>query len=565
MSQKQRKRKARQQAQSTAPRTPMAEPFAQAQTDLYTLPVLGITSGLIVLVAAIYAQVRSFEFVYLDDHLYVYENAFVLKGLSLGGIKWALTTNAAGNWHPLTWISHMIDVSLFGKDPGLHHVTSAVIHAINSALLFLLLCRLTGRTWLSAIVAALFAIHPLHVESVAWVSERKDVLSTFFWFVTIHLYVTYTRKPNAITYAGVIVGLALGLMSKPMVVTLPFALLLLDYWPLRRIHARKVASIKEWIPLIREKVPLFILVLISMIVTVKVQRGYGAVVRVTELSFGDRFANAITAYVSYLADLFWPAGLAAFYPFSRPSGLYVVVALLIVIGVSAVSLLHARKRPYILTGWAWFLGTLIPVIGIVQVGDQARADRYTYVPAVGIFIVITWLGAELAARSSLYRWASTALAAGALSVLTCLSIKQTEYWRNNMLLFSHAVDVTKNNYRAEALLGVAYSARERHEEAIKHYDKSLAIREANAEVHLNRGGSLYTLGRKAEALVEFEKAVRYKPDAAVNHYNYALLLNEAGRTREALSEAQIAARLNPSSAQFREAVDVIASNAKQAR
>jgi protein O-mannosyl-transferase len=556
LGQKQRRRKARRLESQPVVRSREAAPTREGPFILPPTQVIGLSLVLSLLVAIVYAQVRHFGFVYLDDPVYVAENSWVLKGLSLAGVKWSLTTQAAGNWHPLTWISHMIDVDAYGVKPGGHHVTSAVIHLANTVLLFLAFARMTSRVWESALVAALFAIHPLHVESVAWISERKDVLSALFWILTIHAYISYARHRSVARYLLVLLLFALGLMSKPMVVTLPFTLLLLDYWPLRRLASTSVNQVSAWLTLAKEKIPLFVLMVASMIVTMKVQAGYGAVVTLDHLRFTTRVANSIVAYVAYIRDMLWPSGLAAYYPFRPHSAAYIATSAVLLIAVTVFALMQSRRRPYLLFGWAWFIGTLIPAIGLVQVGDQARADRYTYVPAIGLFVIAVWWVSEVVPQGR-YRKFALAPAALVVGALTVVAVRQANYWRNNLSLFTRAVAVTDRNYRAEALLGVALSASEKHDEAIMHYRTSLSIWPGNAEVHSNLGASLFARGKIDEALNEFYEAVRYKPQAALYHYNLGVMLNEKGRVREGLEEVKAAVQLEPGNKQYQKALSII--------
>jgi protein O-mannosyl-transferase len=562
LGQKQRKRKSRREtaASQPVPKRPAAQTI---ETTPISTSALLVSVALAALIAIIYSQVRSFEFVYLDDPVYVVDNPWVRRGLSLEGLRWALTTDAAGNWHPLTWVSHMADIDLYGLKPGGHHVTSVILHIANSALAFAAIFRMTGGLWKSAAVAALFAIHPLHVESVAWVSERKDVLSTLFWMLTIHAYITYVKNRSFARYISVAVLFAFGLMSKPMLVTLPFSLLLLDIWPLRRIPPNNLTRISAWWPLVREKVPLFALTVFSMIVTVKVQRSYGAVVKLEQLALSGRVSNALVAYVDYLLDMFWPAGLAAFYPFRQHSEGEVAAALSVLIVVTVVVIIQGRQRPYLFVGWAWYIGTLIPAIGLIQVGDQARADRYTYVPAIGIFMLAVWGIAEIQSRWHFNKWMCAALGTAVIVACSVVTMRQVGYWRDNLSLFSRAVAVTERNYRAEALLGVAYSAKEQHAEAIKHYNASLAIWNGNAEVHSNLGASLYAQGKVDESLPEFSEAVRYKPTSPLFQYNYGVMLNEKGRVEEALEHVRIATELDPANKAFRDALELLKSKQKR--
>jgi hypothetical protein len=359
-------------------------------------------AALVVLTVVAYSGVRHLQFVPLDDQGYVYENPHVTAGLTAAGLRWALTTGDQANWHPLTWLSHMLDVQLFGVNAGYHHLTSLAIHTLNTLLLFFLLARTTAALGRSACVAAMFAVHPLHVESVAWIAERKDVLSTFFWLLTMGAYVWYARAPGRWRYAAVVAGLVLGLMSKPMLVTLPFVLLLLDVWPVGRFslaggqpgsrHAdARAARARTALALVREKIPLFILAACSIVITLLVQARGGAVRSIEILPIGVRVDNALTSYVMYLAKAVWPSGLAVFYPYNTSIHFGQWCGALAILAAITWLVIRARRsRPYLLVGWLWYLGTLVPVIGLVQVGTQSMADRYTYVPLIGVFVMGVW-------------------------------------------------------------------------------------------------------------------------------------------------------------------------------
>ena len=559
MGQKRRKKRV-----DAAQRLPVAQSprRVEALPRLTTPAVLLTCSLLIVLVLLVYAQVRGFQFVYLDDHVYVLENAHVLTGLSLENVSWAMTAQYAGNWHPLTWMSHMGDVEMYGSNAGGHHLTSALIHCANTVLLFTLWYRMTGGLGQSAALAAFFAIHPLHVESVAWVSERKDVLSTLFWIAALHFYVSYTRRKSIGWYLATVGAFAMGLMSKPMVVTLPFTLLLIDYWPLKRADPDSLGRWQTWRPLLLEKLPLFLLTLASMLLTFKAQRGEGAVVRLAEYPVSGRVMNAVSAYLDYARTLVWPQGLAGFYPFASRSPSYVAAALLFLVGFTVLAIKNARRRPYIAMGWLWYVVTLVPVIGLVQVGDQARADRYTYVPMIGLFAIMVAFAGELSMAPRIRKQLLVAGASIIIGVWSIISFRQVGYWRDNISLFTRIISVTDRNYRAEALLGVALAAKERHEEALKHYNASLAIWKGNAEVYTNMGASLVAVGKPEEALAAFAEAIRYKPAVALYHYNYGVMLDIRGRTKEALDEVRRAAEIDPSSDKYRNGVAVLTEKIK---
>ena len=375
-----------------------------------------------------YSAVGSFGFVNFDDPDYVYRNLQVAQGLTWSGVQWAFTTGHASNWHPLTWISHMLDVQVFGLHPGAHHVINLLLHLANTLLLFGVLQRSTGATGRSALVAALFAVHPLHVESVVWIAERKDVLSTLFFMLTLWAYVSYTHSPALRRYLAVFVLLALGLMAKPMLVTLPFVLLLLDLWPLKRVGVdawdRATAT-----RLVVEKIPLFALVAISSIVTFLVQREGGAVINLEGISLALRLSNALLSYIAYIGNMVWPSGLAILYPYPGSIPMWKsAAALALLLAASAAAIMAVRRRPYVTVGWFWYVGTLVPVIGIVQVGTQAMADRYTYIPLIGLFLLIAWGGYDLPGRESSRRVPLAAVCVMMVATLGVATWNQSRYW-----------------------------------------------------------------------------------------------------------------------------------------
>ena len=495
---------------------------------------------LIVLCLAVYAQTVKFELLLFDDNDYVTDNPHVRSGLNLKGLAWAFTTMHASNWHPLTWISHMLDCRLYGMRAGGHHLTSVLLHAGNSLLLFLVLGRMTGRLGRSAFVAAVFAVHPLHVESVAWVAERKDVLSTLFGLLAVWAYARYAEKSNATRLLLALSAFALSLLAKPMLVTLPLVFLLLDFWPLAR-------GGWDW-RLLREKTPFFVLALASTCVTYAAQQKGGAVSPLEALPLGVRLQNAVVTYAVYLIQVFWPKDLAFFYPHpghGQPPA-QVFGALLLLVSTTLLVLKALRGHPYMAVGWLWYLGTLVPVIGLVQVGGQARADRYMYFPMVGILVMVAWGVAELRFRHR--RIVLAALAALSVAGLTVLAWCQTRYWQNNRALFEHALAVTVNNPVAHLFLGITLMNEGRPEEAVAQIQKSLSIRPGYVFAHVNLGVVLERSGATDQAIVHFREALRLKPECKDCEYNLGVTLAKQNQLDEALEHYSRARRLNPESA-----------------
>lgn len=470
------------------------------------------------IVLAVYAQVSGFGFVDYDDGLYVLENPFVRRGLTPEGISWAFSSFSASNWHPLTWLSHMFDVTLFGSDPGRHHLVNVGFHILNVEFLFLALRRMTGSAWRSALVAMLFAVHPLHVESVAWIAERKNVLSTMFWFLTILAYHRYVRNPGTGRYLAVVCSFALGLLCKPMLVTLPFTLLLLDYWPLARFDRRDLFA------LVREKVPLFVLSGISSVVTVLAQSGGHSVMEFGNLSLGARISNAVVSCVAYIGNTLWPSSLAVFYPHPASVGSgnaawAVGGATLLVGALSYVSVRLRGRRPWLAVGWFWFLGTLAPVLGLVQAGAAGMADRYMYVPSIGLFLIVAW---ELPAVSSLRgfrRIAILGLGIASIAALSAVSMRQVGFWRNSVSLFSRAVAVTDRNWVALGNLGMAYHKQGMWSEAISAYRESLRIMPENAVTWNNLGMAYDRIGKFDQAIDAYRYSVAIRSDFLKAWYN----------------------------------------------
>ncbi|MBI3932699.1 MAG: tetratricopeptide repeat protein [Acidobacteria bacterium] len=494
----------------------------------------GLLLAAVLLVAAtiaVYAPVRGFEFVNYDDYHYVIENPRVATGLSARNLAWAWTAFHAGNWHPLTWISHQVDCALYALEPGGHHLTNLVLHAANAVLLLLALFALTGSVGRSAAVAALFALHPLNVESVAWVSERKNVLSTLFWIATMWAWAAYARQPSRRRYVLVAVLLALGLAAKPMVVTLPCVLLLLDVWPLGRWHWSRPDARGAALGLVREKLPLFGLVLLSSALTVAAQKGAGAVTSLTAVPLEARLTNALVAYVRYLEKMFWPDSLSAFYPHPGLSlgAAEVGGAALLLVALSFVAS-KARGAPYLLVGWLWYLGTMVPVIGLVQVGSQSMADRYAYVPLLGPFVALVWGLADLAAA----RRATPALAALGLAVLAALGVaahRQVGHWRSSLALFEHARAVTRDNYVAFTNLGLAYNKEKRWDDAIASFRRALRIQPRSAEAWGHMGLAFAKKGKTDEAIEALSKALAIYPDSLHAHNNLGVALRRRDPAR----------------------------------
>jgi tetratricopeptide (TPR) repeat protein len=495
-----------------------------------------------VAVAAVFSGALNCAFVDYDDGDYVFSNPAIQHGLTAHSARWALTTGAASNWHPLTWLSHELDVSLYGLHPAGHHLTSLLLHAANAVLLLLLLRRLTGALWRSAFVAALFALHPLRVESVVWVSERKDVLSGLFFLLTIAAWLRYAEEckmQNAkckMFYAGALVLFALGLMAKPMLVTLPFVLLLLDYWPLRR----QAGPVR----LLTEKIPFFILAAASSVVTYRVQQQGGAVSGA--LTLGGRLANAVISCVRYLGKTVWPVDLSVLYPHPGhwPAGQVAAAAIFLAL-VTALVVWRARPQPWLAVGWFWFLGMLAPAIGVVQVGLQSMADRYTYLPLCGVFIMVVW-GANDCLGGT--RAGKTILAIlGGLAVTACavLTPRQVRYWQNSETLFTRAVAVTKNNYLACNNLGFYLSNQGQYASAIPWYQRALAIKSDYAEALNNLGFALDKQGHYQEAVAQYELALSADPKLTEAHNNLGNALASLGRADDAVREYQTALQENP--------------------
>jgi tetratricopeptide (TPR) repeat protein len=517
---------------------------------------------LLLLVCLVYLRALAGDFVRYDDQVYVTENVHVQRGLTWENVKWAFCTPTAPYWHPVTWLSHMLDCELFGLKAWGHHLTNLLLHTANTLMVFLVLRRMTGAFWRSLLVAGLFGLHPMHVESVAWVAERKDVLSTLFWLLTLWAYARYATIPTIQNLKPFYYGLALaffalGLMSKPMLVTLPCVLLLLDYWPLNRFGNNRM-----W-PLVREKLPFFLLAAASSVVTFVVQRTIGTVATTTTLPMGARLENALFSYAGYLGKLLFPTNLAVIYPlrypFHWPLGDLISAGLLL-LGISVVVITMRRRQPWLLVGWFWFVGTLVPVIGLVQVGLQAMADRFSYVPSIGLFIFLSW-GAWALTKAWRYQIvAMSGTATVAMVLCAGLAWRQAGYWKNTGTLFQHAIDVTENNFIACSNLGDYELVQGHYDEAINLYRETIRLMPSYDLAYAPLGVALCKTGRLAEGIQELQLAVKLEPDSAQVHADLADALVEDGQGDAAINEYKKAISLDPDDLDARNCLGVLMEN-----
>lgn len=541
MGKQSRIKQAQRAAELTQPQRPTNSAADEVTPELRQR--LLIASALLVLaVLVVFAQVARHDFINFDDGNYVYNNEYVRSGLSSRSISWALTSFHASYWHPVTTLSHMLDVQLFGVIAGRHLLVNVLLHALNAVLLLLLLHRITRQLWPSAFVAALFALHPAHVESVAWVSERKDVLSTLFFLLSLWTYAGWVRARDRRSYVLTIVYFALGLMSKPMIVTLPFVMLLLDWWPLRRFTFDDLRTPKKLLPLIVEKWPHFALIIPASILTMKAQA-----VAMTPLPVMIRYANAVQSYVAYLGKLVWPANLAIIYPYRTVISTSAAVAALVVLAaITAGVLTQVRKRPYLPVGWFWFLGTLVPAIGIVQVGRQSMADRFTYVPFIGLFIAVIWLLLDLTETRREVRRVLAGIGVLLLAVLGVTSYVYASKWRNSETLFRHTLSVTQRNAIAHNNLGAAVLDELRYAEAAEQFRAAVAIAPSEAS-HLGLGTALTGLGDSTGAAASYRAALALNPNSAEAYRGLGTIELAAGRTNEAVAlfERALALREDP--------------------
>jgi tetratricopeptide (TPR) repeat protein len=529
-------------------------------------PEILICLFLVIATLAVYWQLRNYEFVGFDDDVFIIQNSKVQNGLSLESIRWAFSYDNMTYWHPLTWLSYMLDIQFYGMNPGGHHMTNVLLHIVNAILLFIIFNKMSGALWRSAVVAALFALHPLNVESVAWVVERKNVLSTLFWMLTLLTYNYYAERPKFYRYVLTLGMFVLGLMAKPMLVTLPFVLLLLDFWPLKRLHFQqlsgnhpksarflKLKRLKESgiFALFLEKIPFLIFSGISVYLSFLSMRHRALVIAANEISLYHRITNALISYVSYIGKMFWPRNLAVFYPFPDRMQLWEAAgAFFLLISVSIVVMRSLKKQPYLGVGWLWYLGTLFPVIGLVQAGLwPAMADRFVYVPLVGLFVVMAWGIPDLAAGWRYKVKGLGTMTAVVLLILMTTSWLQVRYWKNSVLLFKHAVEVTDNNYIMHNNLGFALTARGRPDEAIKHYKEALRINPDFEQANINIGLALLSQGKFDECVDYYQEVLRVKPDYAKVHNNLGAVFWRLGKTEEATIHFQEAVLIDPNYAE----------------
>ncbi len=580
MAARRREQRAQGRRTSAATRARPADPAVPVSAPRRLAP---IALALAALTVGVYAGVWSFDFVQFDDPEYVFRNPNIAGGLTWAGVHWAFTTGYAANWHPLTWLSHMFDIQMFGLAGGPPHLVNLLLHTTSVVLLFWFLARVTGARGRSAIVAALFAIHPLHVESVAWVSERKDVLSTVFWMLTLCAYAAYARTPNWRRYLTVMACFTLGLLAKPMLVTLPCVLLLLDWWPLGRLSGEAASSWsrRAWV-LVREKLPLFAIAAASSVATVVAQRSGGLITSLEAIPIGLRVETAIVSYAAYLTKMVWPARLYMYYPhaISIP-GWQLATGAALMIGVTAIVILARRQRPYLAVGWLWYLGTLVPVIGLVQVGRQALADRYTYIPLIGAFILIVWGAADLIARWPARRWVAPIVAVLVIAPYAVVARAQVQSWRNDSTLWTHALRTSiglderrtslaveyllaENNLvpmqtllfaqegagsvfppMARQYLGRLFARHNQLDEAVRSFEEAIELAPKVADFHTDLAGVLSRQGKADASVAEYETALRLNPDLAQAHHELGLLLAGQGKVEEALPHFAEAVRLRP--------------------
>ncbi len=505
--------------------------------QVYNHRVLLLCVILAVATFVVYLPVRNHEFVRYDDDVYVTKNQNVQSGLSWRGVKWAFTTRQGSNWHPLTWLSHQLDCTLFDQKAGYHHLVNVLFHVANTILLLIVFNRMTGRLWPSAVVAALFALHPLHVESVAWVAERKDVLSTFFWFMTMLAYAHYAEHPSAGRYIATVVLFALGLMAKPMLVTVPFVLLLLDYWPLNRFAGSK-RSISF---VLLEKIPLLLLSATSSVITFIVQQKGGAMSVAARLPFRNRFVNAFCSYLAYIGKMTWPGRLAVLYP--HPVGTIPIARAFIFAGIlvliTALVLYNVRRHKYLLVGWFWYLGTLVPVIGIIQVGTQAMADRYTYIPLTGLFIIIAFGVPDLLIKVPFKKILLTFSAVVVLVACAIVTSNQLRYWKDSVSLFEHTLVVIENSHVMQNNYANILSELGEPDKAAEQFTKLLKSRPNSPEIHNNFGNALRDLARYDEAITHYKIALQLKPNFPLARYNLGQTYVKLGRYDEAIEQYKL--------------------------
>jgi tetratricopeptide (TPR) repeat protein len=515
------------------------------------IKLISVSVLLIVLTLITYWQVKNYAFINYDDDKYITENRHVITGLKLDNIKWAFQSTYASNWHPLAWLSLMVDAQLFGLNAGYYHLTNLFLHILNTLLLLLILYKMTGALGRSTLVAALFALHPLHIESVAWVTERKDVLSMFFMLLTLWAYIHYIQKPDYKRYSLIFVAFALGLMTKPILVTLPFVLLLLDYWPLQRFSLRNeknidsVLTTKTAAALIYEKIPLFFLTGLSIALTIIAQRA--------EIEFMQsipallRVENALVAYCGYIFKMIWPVSLGVLYPHSAYIPLWKVsVSAILLATVSGIAIYTIKKMPYIAVGWFWYLGTMVPVIGIVQVGVQSMADRYTYIPLIGLFIILAWFLSDALEKIPYKKYIIATVSAVIVLLLVTLSWSQLKYWKNSHELLTHTLEVTRDNYTMHCNLAVLLAGQGDSKAAEFHYLEALKINPDDKDTNINFGNLLVRQGRLDEAIERYINAIKSKPNFAKAYNNLGIAYVQRGDRQKAIEQFSTAVKINPS-------------------
>lgn len=528
--------------------------YFNVRPDIVVCLIIVITS------LVVYWQVRNHDFINLDDGSYILNNPHVREGLTLEGFTWAFSFPGFDYWHPLTWVSHMLDCHLYGLKPGMHHQISMILHIVNSMLLFLAFKRMTGSVWRSAFVSLLFALHPLNVESVVWLAERKNVLSSFFWLLTMLIYIYYTKRPNFYKYLLIFFVFGLGLMSKPMLVTLPFVLLLLDYWPLCRFKLPPLDSGQEIrttiksgfqylliLRLVLEKIPLLALSVIGIFLSSLSLQRLGILISTTTVPMKLRISNAVVSYVSYVSKAIWPHNMAVFYPYPQTLPLWQVAGSGLLLGFISILVIRAvRSKPYLTVGWLWYIGTLVPAIGLVQAGLwPAVADRFAYIPFIGLFILIAWGVPDLVSRCSFKEIKLTTAAAALLAILMATSFLQVRYWRNSIVLFEHALEVTDSNHVAHHKLGEAFEAQDRADEAVRHYSEALNLKPDFLATHLNLGIILRKEGKLNGAEKHLSKVLSFKPDFAEAHNELGITLKEQSRFDAAVRHYLEALRIRP--------------------
>lgn len=498
---------------------------------------------------AVFWPLQHFGFVYYDDPLFT-DNPAVNSGLNWNSFVWAFSSVVVANWHPVTSLSFVLDHQFFGTNPGAEHLVNVIFHAANAVLLFLLLQKISGAAWRSAMVAAIFALHPLRVESVAWVSERKDVLCGFFFLLSLLAYARFAgesrtqNKKSELFYSASLIAFALALMSKPMAVTLPFVLLLLDFWPLQRFNRSNVRRV------FTEKIPFFALSAIFCAVTYEIQKKFAAMVSFDRLGLGERIGNAILSYAGYLGKFFWPEKLAVIYPYSTDlDATEICLAALLLLAISILCLLQIPRRPFLAVGWLWFLGTSLPIIGLVQVGDTSMADRYTYIPLIGPAISLVWLGAEIFSRGNFPKTFPAISAAAVLIALAILTHRQIQFWQNSSGLFTHAIAVTGKNASAESGLGIALEHEAQTNEAMVHYRIAIAENPADRQAYYNLGNLLLEQGKWTEAEELYSEILDADPDDFTAHMVLAAILPHLNRPEESVAHLETALQINPDSAE----------------